>query len=279
MEHPFTRLKPEYTTLLAAMVVRKECVHLVDEVAAKLVACKARYLEVTAIDGVPPVFIGPSCEREDDNDFRKNPAQGWPLTSRSNWIPHNGPFPDWKSAALAAYKLNGLDKVGKENWTWELICFYGEFFNGFGYRDYHHMHSPYLWGGTNIQTIGKYTSDVKFDAAHMDTQLGIMPIARRMAQMDPTLALESVPYVPAPPITSGIAADPDFDTKAVQEALNTLGFWPKLDVDGSYGNQTRTMVQRFQYDYGLESDGLVGPATTAALKKALSNLAAEKAPA
>lgn len=275
MEHPFTKLKPEYTALLAAMVVRPDHEHLVESVAAKLLASKARYLEVTAIDGVPAVYIGPSFEREADNDFTKNPAQGWPLHSRSQIIPHNGPFPDWRTAAIEAYRLNGLDKVGAGNWTWELICFYGEMFNGFGYRDYHHMHSPYLWGGTNIQTVGKYTSDGKFDASHMDTQLGIIPLARRMVQLDPTLALTDVPFVLAPPISSGIAAEPDFDTKAVQTALNTLGFSPPLLVDGSYGAHTRLTVQKFQHDYGLQTDGLVGPETTDALKKALADLAAD----
>jgi lysozyme family protein len=275
MEHPFTKLKPEYSMLLAAMVVRPDHLKIVDEVAAKLLACKSRYLEVTALDGVPAVYIGPSFEREASNNFTKNPAQGWSLHSVSKIIPHNGPFPDWRTAAIAAYKLNGLDKIGADNWTWELICFYGELFNGFGYRDYHHMHSPYLWGGTNIQTVGKYTSDGAFDPAHMDEQLGIIPVARRMAELDKTLALPAVPYVPTPPITSGIAAVPDCDTKWVQTLLNALGFWPALDVDGSYGAQTKLMVERFQHDYGLDADGLVGPDTTAALKKALANLAAD----
>jgi lysozyme family protein len=270
MSHPFTALKPEYTGLLAAMVVRPECMKLVDEVASKLNACKARYLEVTAVDGVPAVFIGPSFEREASNNFTKNPAQGWSLHSVSKIIPHNGPFPDWKSAAIAAYKLNGLDKVGASNWTWELICFYGELFNGFGYRDVHHMHSPYLWGGTNIQTKGKYTSDDKFDPNDMDPQLGIIPVARRMVELDKTLALPAVPYIPSPPIASGIAAaDPACDTKWVQMTLNSLGFWPELTPDGSYGFWTKLSVERFQHDYGLSVDGLVGPDTTAALKKAI----------
>jgi lysozyme family protein len=276
MQHPFTVLKPEYTGLLSAMAVRPECIKAVDEVATKLLACKSRYTEVTAIDGVPAVYIGPSFEREAANNFTKNPAQGWPLHSVSRIIPHNGPFPDWKTAAIAAYRLNGLDKVGAGNWTWELICFYGELFNGMGYRDFHRMHSPYLWGGTNIQTKGKYTSDGKFDPNEMDSQLGIIPVGRRMAQLDPTLALTLVPFVPAPPIASGIAPEPQFDTKWVQASLNAIGFWPALDADGSYGLWTKLTVERFQYDYGLPVDGLVGAETTAALKKALANLAADQ---
>jgi lysozyme family protein len=278
MKHPFEVLRPEYSQLLAAMRVRPECKKLVDEVAVKLVGYKTRYQAVTDADGVPVVFIGPSNEREDNSDFTKNPAQGWPLHAVSKWIPHNGPFPDWKTAAIAAYRLNGLDRIGAANWTWELICFYGEMFNGFGYRDFHRMHSPYLWGGTNIQMVGKYTSDGEFDAGHMDTQLGIIPIARRMVELDPSLALPDAPYVPAPPIASGIAAEPDADAKWVQQTLNALGFDPPVKATGNYDRSTKLAVERFQDSWGLaDVDGLVGDKTTAALRKALENhQAAEK---
>jgi peptidoglycan hydrolase-like protein with peptidoglycan-binding domain len=98
-----------------------------------------------------------------------------------------------------------------------------------------------------------------------------------MAQIDATLALAAPPYVPAPPIASGIAtSDPACDTKWVQSTLNTLGFWPELEVDGSYGFWTKLTVDRFQFDYGLQVDGIVGPATTAALKKAVQLFQAEK---
>jgi lysozyme family protein len=270
MEHPITALTREYTGLLAVMVVREDHKSLVDQVATKLLTHKSLYLEVTAADGVPVAFIGPSFEREASSNFNLNPAQGWPLHSTSKWIPHNGPFKDWKSAAIAAYRLNGLDKVGADNWTWPLICYYGELFNGFGYRDFHHMHSPYLWGGTNIQTVGKYDDDGKFNPDHMDPQLGIIPVARRMVELDPTLALAAVPYVPAPPIASGFAAQPDADAKWIQQTLNDLGRDPPLDVDGSYGRQTKLAVEAFQDDYGLEVDGVAGEKTIAALREALA---------
>ena len=266
----FARLKPEYSSLLGSMTVRRECRELVNQVAVKLIGLKTRYQPVTDNIGVPIVFIGPSFEREASSDFSKNPAQGWSLSSRSRDIPHNGPFRSWYDAALAAYHLNGLDKVGAANWTWELVCYYGEMFNGFGYRDYHHMHSPYLWGGTNIQTVGKYTQDGKFDSNDMDPQLGIIPIGRRMVEIDPTLAL---PNAVAPPIASGLSvttADPTINTAWVQQALNDVGWHPPLDVDGSYGNNTKTAVAAFQESYGLTVDGLAGPLTIDALKTAVA---------
>jgi lysozyme family protein len=276
MNHPFDLLKNEYSELLLGMKPRSECVHEIDQVANKLLGFKAHYQPVSEQDGVPIIFIATSFEREASSRFNLNPAQGWPLSSTSKWIPHNGPFRDWYTAAIAAYHLNGLDKIGATNWTWELVCFYGELFNGFGYRDYHHMHSPYLWGGTNIQTIGKYTSDGEFDAAHMDTQLGIIPIARRMVELDASLALPESIFVVKPPIASGLSVpeDPTTDTKWVQESLNKLGLGP-LDVDGNYGRQTKLTVERFQQDYELQVDGFAGPNTIKALKEALAALDAE----
>jgi lysozyme family protein len=276
MDHPFLALKPEYTQLLAAMQVRPECKQEVDKVATKLLGFKSKYEPVSAKDGVPIILIAALFEREASSNFLLNAAQGWPLHSRSQWIPENGPFQDWQSSAIAAYHLNGLDKVGAGNWTWELMCFYGEFFNGFGYRDYHHMHTPYLWGATNIQTRGKYVKDSEFDPNEMDTQIGIIPIMRRMVELDVTLALTVVPYVAAPPVASGVAAVTSttqaYDVKWLKTGLNRLGFRPALKVDDNYNFVTKLSVERFQYDYGLHVDGMVGEETTDGLKKALANM-------
>lgn len=266
MRHPFEILRPEYSQLLSAMVIRPECREAVDRTAVRLIGFKTRFEAVTAKNGVPAVFIASSCEREDGCDFTKNPAQGAPLTRISPIIPHNGPFRTWLDAAIAAYHLNGLDQVGANNWTWELICFYGEIFNGFGYRDVHHMHTPYLWGGTNIQTIGKYMVDGKFDPLHMDEQLGMIPVARRMAEIDATLAL-NIPI--PPPQHSGIAApDTGADTAFVQSSMNRLGWQPPLTVDGSYGDKTKKAVEHFQRSFGMTVD-FAGPETVKALRAAV----------
>jgi lysozyme family protein len=269
MKHPFEILKPEYSQLLSAMVIRPESREAIDHVAVKLLGYKTRYEPVTAATGVPIVFIGPSFEREASSNFKLNAGQGWPLTSISKWVPYNGPFRTWADSAIAAYHLNGLDRVGAGNWTWELICFYGELFNGMGYRDAHHMHTPYLWGGTNIQTRGKYVKDRDFDPSVMDTQLGIIPVARRMAEIDPTVALSGAIAIP-PPVHSGIAApDSGGDTVFVQKSMNRLGWQPPLAEDGSYGDQTKKAVEHFQRNFGLKVD-FAGPETVTALKAAIA---------
>lgn len=268
MKHPFEVLRPEYSQLLSVMTVRPDSKEKIDKAAVKLLGYRTRYEPVTAANGVPVVFIATSFEREASSNFTKNPAQGWPLNSISKIIPRNGPFRTWFDAAIAAYHLNGLDKVGAENWTWELFCFYGEMFNGFGYRDFHSMHTPYLWGGTNIQTRGKYIADGKFDASHMDEQIGIVPVARRMIEIEPSLALGGTVLIP-PPVKSGIVAeDTGVDVKFVQGALNRLGWQPELTVDGNYGRKTSDAVQHFQRSFGLKVD-FAGPETVEALHAAI----------
>jgi lysozyme family protein len=273
MKHPFEILRPEYSQLLTAMVIRPEKKKLVDDVAVKLCGFRSHYEPVTAAIGVPVVFIATSFEREGSSNFTKNPAQGWPLNSKSKIIPHNGPFRTWFAAAIAAYKIDGLDKIGAGNWTWEHICFGGESLNGFGYRDEHHTHTPYLWGGTNIQSVGKYVADNQFDPSHMDEQLGIIPVARRMCEIAPDLAFSS--FVPSP-ISSGLsvssaAGDETIDTAWVQRSINELGYTPPLIEDGSYGRDTRLAVKEFQESYGLQVDGFAGPETIAALREAVAN--------
>jgi hypothetical protein len=51
---------------------------------------------------------------------------------------------------------------------------------------------------------------------------------------------------------------------AVQERLVALGYSP-LAVDGAFGRQTKAAVKLFQTRRGLETDGIVGPVTWAAL--------------
>lgn len=50
------------------------------------------------------------------------------------------------------------------------------------------------------------------------------------------------------------------DNKAIQQRLKELGYY-QGSIDGIYGTQTRNAVIKFQKDYGLTADGIVGPKT------------------
>ena len=58
-------------------------------------------------------------------------------------------------------------------------------------------------------------------------------------------------------------------TRALQERLEELGFLREDGVDGRTGPQTTSAVVAFQKWTGLERDGVAGPATLAALERAV----------
>jgi Putative peptidoglycan binding domain len=71
---------------------------------------------------------------------------------------------------------------------------------------------------------------------------------------------------PSEPLKPG---DQGAQVKALQRALTALGYSPGTP-DGDYGPATQVAVERFQLANKLAEDGVVGPATLAALQKALS---------
>jgi hypothetical protein len=63
--------------------------------------------------------------------------------------------------------------------------------------------------------------------------------------------------------------DTGAQVKVLQQELKALGFSPGTP-DGDYGPSTQNAVERFQVAKSLDEDGIVGPATLAALQKAAS---------
>lgn len=62
-------------------------------------------------------------------------------------------------------------------------------------------------------------------------------------------------------ITKGDTAQ---NIRTVQQRLYNLGYYT-YKVDGIWGSRTKTAVKKFQKDYGLVADGIVGPKTEKAL--------------
>jgi hypothetical protein len=79
----------------------------------------------------------------------------------------------------------------------------------------------------------------------------------------------AVTSVPAPTTTLK-PGDTGAQVKALQRALASLGYTVGK-VDGDYGTTTKTAVSQFQTAQKLTSDGVFGPATRAALIKALKS--------
>ena len=88
----------------------------------------------------------------------------------------------------------------------------------------------------------------------------------RTVQTNTTPATTPSTDAPAQTLKPG---DTGTQVKTLQRALATLGF-SAGKPDGDYGPATQVAVEKFQLAKGLAEDGIVGPATLAALQKALS---------
>ncbi|MDI7250020.1 MAG: polysaccharide deacetylase family protein [Bacillota bacterium] len=72
-----------------------------------------------------------------------------------------------------------------------------------------------------------------------------------------------------------VQAGPGGAVREYQSLLEQLGYY-RGSVDGIAGPLTRTAVVRFQRDHGLTPDGVVGPATLSALRRAAATYVVRK---
>ena len=76
------------------------------------------------------------------------------------------------------------------------------------------------------------------------------------------------PMLRSAPSAAWEVADVDGDMRAIQAALNALGY--SLAEDGRFGPRTKAAVADFQRANGLKADGIPGPVTCAALELRLA---------
>ena len=85
-----------------------------------------------------------------------------------------------------------------------------------------------------------------------------------------TTQTNTTPTVQAPTQTPLQLGDTGAQVKELQQALAAAGFSAGTP-DGDYGSATQVAVERFQAAKNLGQDGVYGPATAAALQKALNS--------
>lgn len=96
---------------------------------------------------------------------------------KSTWVPKGrGPFETWEAGALDALSHDRYQKYSK--WDLPTILYFAEGYNGWGYRKYRQIKSPYLWGLTNHHTVGKYVSDGRYDPDAKTRQAGVAIILK-----------------------------------------------------------------------------------------------------
>jgi lysozyme family protein len=157
-------------------------------------AARARFEAVEKTTGVPWFVTGIVSIREsgDPPNFHAWLHNGDPMFDhhghprRTVDVPAGRPVNPactWEEGCYDAYSIEGL--LHKPDWSPEFVAWLLEKFNGFGYREFHHMRSPYLWGGTIVQQRGKYDSDRHFNAHEMDPQIGGMALLAMLMRLDP----------------------------------------------------------------------------------------------
>jgi lysozyme family protein len=183
---------PEYAKQWDAMEIKPQRVNEFKQFATFAVANKPKYLSAAAKTGLNWYHIAILHKRESDSqDKDGNPrfdsylGNGQPLSKRTTIVPKGrGPFPNFDAGCVDAIHLDGLD--GIRDWRLEKILFYCEVFNGGGYSRMGKP-SPYNWGGTNIQVIGKYDYDNHFAPKKWDEQPGCAPMLWMIGQTDKTV--------------------------------------------------------------------------------------------
>lgn len=231
-------------------------------------AARARYELIERETGVPWPLIAVKHMREANNNFKGVLHNGQAIVGTGRLttiVPVNmGPFATWEDSARHALAYMGLTKI--KSWPIERVLYEAERFNGMGYAQMG-LPSPYVWSGTNQYVKGKYVSDGKFDPDHVDTQLGVALVLKRMeargvellrGQAEPTPAPVVVPApVPAQPVNPDTA--PVLDpvqvyvnrVKSVQKHLFRVGLKPG-DVDGDIGPNTIGAMATFRTAFGLQ---------------------------
>jgi lysozyme family protein len=140
---------------------------------------KGKYEAVAKRLGVPDNLVEMSAKaiwaihcREGSADFTTYLHNGQKLGKPTTLVPAGISFDNWEDAAVDAIKRE-LPKVGgKVPQSLPDWLSFSEAYNGLGYEN-KGVPSPYVLAGTTAYQKGKYVADGKYDANHVDQQLGV----------------------------------------------------------------------------------------------------------
>lgn len=185
---------PEYAKQWDVMAIKPARVTEFRAAAQFALDHRDHYRAVEAATGVPWPMVACIHRRESDPDKNGNPSfdtylgNGQPLSKRTTIVPkERGPFTGphaFVDGGVDAFKLNLLSS--QKDWRLEKELYFMEVLNGGGYAA-RGLPSPYIWGGTNVQKLGKFVADHKFDARKLDEQPGCAPMLWMIIQLDPTV--------------------------------------------------------------------------------------------
>lgn len=190
----YSAIWPLYAKWWDEMVIKPERVREFSLEAQYSISHKDTYLEIQEATPhkVPWPMLAVIHWRESTEDRAGHPrfdtylGNGQSLSRRTTIVPTGrGPFTGphaFRDGALDALEIDGiLDVV---DWRLEKMLFWITGFNGWGSGM---RPSAYVWGGTNIQVIGRWVADHVFDPHVWDTQPGCAPLLASIAKLDPAV--------------------------------------------------------------------------------------------
>lgn len=238
-------------------------------IAAQVVRGETRYRRIVQSLDLPRFpwwMVGILHCRENEecffsDKFYSNIANGQNWSEKTTIAPKGlGPYESFEAAASHALVMKLDAEARRFQWaTADQAAYFLEKWNGFGYLWFRPCTlSPYLVGGSNLETYGRYVSDGKWDPRSLGAQLGALLIAKALV-VDGVATID-LPDTNFPAGAASLKADAGtFEIARLQEFLNAM---PRLKgdpdtekplkVDGVAGRKTH---KRFVEVFGRPMAG------------------------
>ena len=143
---------------------------------------KSYYLKAAEIVKCPWEVIAIIHCLECGGDMSRQILNGEKWNAKTKLVPKNmGPFKSFEESCLVGMELH--KKYIPDVWGVGNMLYFFEAWNGFGYRTYRGINSPYLWSFSNHYTSGKYVADGKYDPSAVSKQCGAAVILKALLDL------------------------------------------------------------------------------------------------
>ena len=177
----------DYRRLFTDCVLAADRITEIDEIAAGIVADRARYEAVAQTLGIPWFVVAVIHHLATERSFECHLHNGDPLLARTVHLPDGRPAEgeppfSWGESAIDALKLQFLDQW--QDWSLPGVLFKLEGCDTWAYRLHRpEVKSPYLWCGSNHYEHGRFIAEDTWSETAVAGRCGGAVLLRRMAEL------------------------------------------------------------------------------------------------